>query len=54
MGRTPNKKCAQLNAPMLALFDEALVKFPEMAAALSAHLAHNAPLGELFEPTFNG
>lgn len=54
MGRTPNKKCAQLNAPMLALFDEALAKFPEMAAALSAHLAHNAPLGELFEPTFNG
>jgi len=54
MGRTPNKRCAHLNAPMLALFDEALDKFPAMAAALEAHLACNAPLGELFAPSFNG
>ena len=46
--------CAHLDEPMLALFDEALTRFPAMAAAMDAHLAHNAPLGELFETTFNG
>lgn len=54
MGRTPNKSCAHLDEPMLALFEEALAKFPAMAAAMEAHLSHNAPLGELFEATFNG
>lgn len=54
MGRTANKNCAHLDEQMLALFDEALAKFPAMADALEAHMAHNAPLGELFEPTFNG
>ncbi len=54
MGRTPNKTCAHLDEPMLALFDEALAKFPAMTAALEAHLCHNAPLGQLFEPSFNG
>lgn len=54
MGRTANKKCAHLNESMLALFDEAMTKFPAMAAALETHMDHNAPLGELFEVTFNG
>ena len=54
MGRTPNKNCAHLDEPMLALFDEALTRFPAMAAAMDVPLAHNAPLGELFEITFNG
>ena len=54
MGRTPNKNCAHLDEPMLALFEVALTKFPAMAAAMEAHLSHNAPLGELFEATFNG
>lgn len=54
MGRTANKNCAHLDEPMLALFDEALAKFPAMAGAMAAHMAHNAPLGELFEATFNG
>ena len=52
--RTANPKCAHLDEPMRNLFDEALAKFPAMAAALEAHMAHNAPLGELFENTFNG
>ena len=54
MGRTQNNKCAHLDEPMLALFDEAMAKFPAMAAAMDSHMAHNAPLGELFETTFNG
>lgn len=52
-GRTPNKKCAHLDEPMLALYEEALAKFPAMVEALQAHMSHNAPLGELFETTFN-
>lgn len=54
MGRTANKNCAHLDEEMLALYDRALEKFPAMAEALSAHMSHNAPLGELFEDTFNG
>lgn len=54
MGRTPNKNCAHLNEDMLMLCDKALDKFPLMVEALAAHMSHNAPLGELFENTFNG
>lgn len=54
MGRSPNKLCAHLNGPMLERFDEALAKFPAMVAALEAHMSHNASLGKLFAPTFNG
>lgn len=54
MSRMPNKNCAHLNEPMLVLFDQALAGFPAMAAALAAHMSHNAPLGQLFEASFNG
>lgn len=54
MGRTANKNCAHLDESLLALFEEALAKFPAMTAAIDAHMAYNAPLGPLFEPTFNG
>lgn len=54
MGRTPNKNCAHLDEPILALCDQALDKFPAMVDALAAHMSHNAPLGELFRDTFNG
>lgn len=52
--RTPNKNCAHLNAPMLALYEKALALLPEMAARLQAHMDTGEPLGELFENTFNG
>lgn len=54
MGRLPNKNCAQLNEPMLALWEDALARFPAMVEALEAHMAQEAPLGELFGATFNG
>lgn len=54
MGRMPNKNCAHLNEPMLERYDRALEVFPAMVEALEAHMSHNAPLGELFEATFNG
>lgn len=54
MGRTANKNCAHLDGELLALYDKALATFPAMVAELQAHMSHNAPLGELFENTFNG
>ena len=54
MGRTPNKNCAHLNEPMLALYDRAMVQLPAMMEALLAHMRCNAPLGPDFEATFNG
>lgn len=52
--RTPNPKCAHLNTPLLSLYARAMERLPAMMDALLAHMAHNAPLGELFEATFNG
>jgi hypothetical protein len=52
--RTPNPKCAHLDEPMLALYNQALENFPAMVDALLAHMHHNAPLGSAFEATFNG
>lgn len=54
MGRVPNKNCSHLNEPMLALWEEALTRLPGMMEALQAHMSHNAPFGEQFDPTFHG
>ena len=54
MGRKPNKNCAHLDQAMLEAYEQAMEKFPAMVSALQAHMAHNAPLGELFDSTFNG
>ena len=54
MGRTANKNCAHLDMPLLELYDQAGERLPAMIEALQAHMSHNAPLGELFEATFNG
>ena len=34
--------------------EQALEKLPAMVEELTDHMSHNAPLGELFIPTFNG
>ena len=54
MGRKPNQNCVHLSEPMLERYDRAMEAFPAMVEALEAHMSHNAPLGELFEATFNG
>lgn len=54
MERLPNSNCSHLNEQMLALCDRALADLPAMMDALLAHMHHNAPLGELFDATFNG
>lgn len=52
MTRTPNSRCSHLNDDLLALFDQALEAYPRMLESLSAHISHNAPLGEEFEKCF--
>ena len=52
--RTPNPKCAHLNEPLLALYDQALERLPAMMDQLLAHMSHNAALSEAFDLTFNG
>ena len=54
MGRSANKNCAHLDEEMLTLYRQALEQFPQMLGELQSHMHHNAPLGELFAPTFNG
>lgn len=54
MSRSPNPKCVHLNADLMDLYGQAQENYPRMTEALTAHMSHGAPLGELFEPTFNG
>lgn len=48
----PNPRCEGLDGELLALYDRAMARYPEMLRQLQAHLAHNAPLGEEFAPNF--
>ena len=47
-----NTHCSQLDGPLLALFDEALEKYPAMLLELQEHLEKGTPLGEDFAPDF--
>ena len=44
--------CENLDGPLLALYDEALERYPDMLRQLLAHLNQNAPLGEDFSRDF--
>lgn len=52
MGVVPDPACAHLNEELYALYRQAEVRFPQMLIALNAHMTYNAPLNDLFEPTF--
>lgn len=52
MDRIPNKNCAHLDGELLALYEQAVEKYPVLLAQLQAHLSHNAPLGEDFGVPF--
>lgn len=54
MTAQPNARCAHLNEPLLALYQEAAELFPKLLLQLNAHLTYNAPLGEDFSRTFRG
>ena len=52
MTRIPNPRCSHLDEDLLALYDQALERYPKMLDLLSAHMTCNAPLGEEFENSF--
>ena len=47
-----NPRSAHLNEPLLALYNQALEKYPALVAQLAAHIQNGQPLGEDFEPIF--
>lgn len=48
----PNPQYAHLDAPILALYEEAAAAFPAMAQALAAAIENETPFGEEFTPAF--
>lgn len=48
----PNPNCAQFNEAMLACFDQALERFPELACQLESATETGEPLGEDFAACF--
>lgn len=48
----PNPKCTQLNPALLARYNEAVERFPELLSQLQAHMTYSAPLEEEFAPIF--
>lgn len=52
MSDDPNPICAPLNGKLEALYNTALERYPRLWEQLTAHLAHNAPLGTDFAPEF--
>ncbi|MBQ4641481.1 MAG: zinc dependent phospholipase C family protein [Oscillospiraceae bacterium] len=49
---TPNPLCAHLDEPLLALYQQAEEKFPQLLLQLTSHLTYNAPLDQAFDPIF--
>ena len=47
-----NPRCDVLLPELMALYTQALERYPVMLRQLQAHLDTGAPLGEYFEPTF--
>ena len=48
----PSPRCAHLDEPLLALYQQAQEIFPRLLTQLLSHIAHNALLGEDFSPIF--
>lgn len=49
----PNPKCDHLDGKLLALYDQALAKFPDLLEQLNHHMAYGEPFGEDFKNNFN-
>ncbi len=52
MPRQKNPDCAQYDAPLLALYEQAFADFPEMVSQLNGLISSRIPLKELFRPSF--
>lgn len=48
----PNRKCCQLNQPLLEKYDRAVAEFPELFNQIQAHITYNGILGEEFTKIF--
>lgn len=48
----PNPSCAQLDEKLMALFQNALERYPEMLRQLREYIRNGTPLGEDFEAVF--
>lgn len=49
-----NHKCFHLDEALLERYEQAFRRFPAMVDQLAAHLDYHAPLGEEFDPSFDG
>ncbi|MBQ7800919.1 MAG: zinc dependent phospholipase C family protein [Oscillospiraceae bacterium] len=54
MPTRPNRACAALDEPMLALYEQAVALYPKLVEQLMAHMTYNAVLGDDFGKTFDG
>lgn len=48
----PNLRCAHLDEPLFALYQQAQEAFPQLLTQLLAHMTYNALFGEDFAPIF--
>lgn len=49
----PNPKCDHLDRKLLALYEQALAKFPDHLEQLNHHMAYGEPFGDDFNANFN-
>lgn len=52
MPRSPNPNCSHLDGDLLALYHQALEKYPQLLEQIQNHMTCNAPLGEDFNAIF--
>lgn len=52
MTATADPKCAHLDAPLLELYEEALIRFPDYLTQIQAHMTYNALLDQDFDRPF--
>lgn len=52
MPLSANPRCAHLDGPLLACYEQAVKQFPEMLSQLQAHMTYNALFGQEFDRIF--
>ena len=49
----PNPTCSHLDGKLLALYEQALVRFPSLLEQMNHHMAYGEPFGDDFKVNFN-
>lgn len=52
MSAKENPKCAHLNGPLLEMYEDALIRFPDYLLQIQAHMTYSAPLDADFDRPF--